>query len=55
LDPRDVIYHSLQDTSWRLRTIVDAGTARLGRRQSDTFVRRPEAPIVEFDAWACRI
>ena len=55
LDPRDVIYHSLQDTPWRLSTIVDAGTARLGKRQSDTFVRRPEAPIVEFDAWACRI
>jgi hypothetical protein len=55
LDPRDVIYQSLQDTPWRLRTIVDAGTARLGKRQSDTFVRYPGAPIVEFDAWACRI
>jgi hypothetical protein len=55
LDPRDVIYQSLQDTPWRLRTIVDAGTARLGKRQSDTFVRCSVAPIVEFDAWACRI
>jgi DNA methylase len=54
LDPRDVIHQSLQDTPWRLRTIVDAGTARLGKRQSDTFVRCPETPIVEFDAWACR-
>jgi hypothetical protein len=55
VDPRDVIHQSLQDTPWRLRTIVDAGTARLGKRQSDTFMRRPEAPIVEFDAWASRI
>jgi hypothetical protein len=55
LDPRDVIQQSLKDTPWRLKTIVDAGTARLGKRQSDTFVRRPEAPIVEFDAWAYRI
>jgi hypothetical protein len=54
LDTRDVIFQSLQDTPWRLQTIVDAGTARLGKRQSDTFVRSPEAPIVEFDAWACR-
>jgi hypothetical protein len=53
LDPRDVIYQSLQETPWRLRTIVDAGTARLGKRQSDTFVHSPEAPIIEFDAWAC--
>jgi hypothetical protein len=54
LDPRDVIHQSLRDTPWRLRTIVDAGTARLGKRQLDTFVPSPEAPIVEFDAWACR-
>jgi hypothetical protein len=52
LDPRDVISRSLQNTPWRLSTIVDAGTARLGKRQSDTFVRSSEAPIVEFDAWA---
>jgi hypothetical protein len=55
LDPRDVIYQSLQDTPWRLRAVVDAGTARLGKRQSDAFVRRPEAPVAEFDAWASRI
>jgi hypothetical protein len=55
VDPRDVIHQSLQDTPWRLRTIVDAGTAHLGKRQSDTFVRRPGAPIVELDAWAFRI
>jgi hypothetical protein len=54
LDPRDVIHQSLRDTPWRLRTIVDAGTACLGKRQSDTFVRRPQSPIIEFDAWACR-
>jgi hypothetical protein len=54
LDPRDVIFQSLQATPWRLSTIVDAGTARLGKRQSETFVHSPEAPIVELDAWARR-
>jgi hypothetical protein len=54
VDPCDVIRQSLQNTPWRLRTIVDAGTAHLGKRQSDTFVRRPQAPIIEFDAWAYR-
>jgi hypothetical protein len=54
LDPREVIVKSLQDTPWRLKTVIDAGTSRLGKRQSDTFVRRPQAPIVELDAWAHR-
>ncbi len=54
LDPCEVIRQSLQDTPWQLRTIVDAGTARLGKRQSDTFVCRPHAPLIEFDAWAYR-
>ncbi len=54
LKPHDVIVQSLQDTPWQLKTIVDAGTARLGKRQSETFVHRPEAPISEFDAWASR-
>ncbi|MGO8922779.1 MAG: DNA methyltransferase [Xanthobacteraceae bacterium] len=54
LDPRDVISQTIQGTPWRLRTIVHAGTARLGKRQLETFVRGPEAPIIELDAWAAR-
>jgi hypothetical protein len=54
VDPRKVISSSLQDTPWRLTTIVDAGTARRGKRQADTFVHLARKPIVEFDAWARR-
>jgi hypothetical protein len=54
VDPRRIISASLCDTPWRLMTIVDAGTARHGKRQADNFVRKPKNPVVEFDAWACR-
>jgi DNA methylase len=54
VDPRDIILRSLEDTPWRLKTIVAAGTARFGKRQSEAFVLRSRAPIVELDAWAER-
>jgi hypothetical protein len=52
VDPRELIIESLKETGWRLRTIVDAGTARSGKRQADTFANRPHNPVAEFDAWA---
>jgi len=54
VDPGKIIRNSLQDTPWRLTTIVNAGTARQGKRQADNFVHRPKRPLVEFDAWARR-
>lgn len=54
LDPCDIIHESLRNTPWQLKTIVNAGTAQRGKRQSETFVRRQREPIVEFDAWAIR-
>jgi hypothetical protein len=54
LEPREIIKSSLQDTPWRLSTIVNAGTARHGKRQADNFVPQPKKPLVEFDAWAVR-
>jgi hypothetical protein len=54
VDPRELIRASLQATPWRLTTIVDAGTARNGKRQADSFVDQPRKPLVEFDAWALR-
>jgi hypothetical protein len=54
LEPREIIKSSLQGTPWRLSTIVNAGTARQGKRQADNFVSQPRAPPVEFDAWAVR-
>jgi hypothetical protein len=54
VDPRDIIRWSLEGTPWHLKTIIDAGTARSGKRQSEAFIRRSQAPIVELDAWAER-
>jgi hypothetical protein len=52
--PRTAVKASLQDTPWRLTTIVNAGTARRGKRQADNFVLQPRSPLVEFDAWAVK-
>jgi hypothetical protein len=54
VEPRKIIKSSLEDTPWRLNTIVSAGTARHGKRQADNFVLQPRSPLVEFDAWAVR-
>jgi hypothetical protein len=54
VDPREIIKASLRETPWRLATLVNAGTAQYGRRQSVTFGRVSKKPIVEFDAWALR-
>lgn len=42
VDPREVIFQSLLETPWRLRTIVDAGTARLGKRNQTRLYRAPK-------------
>jgi DNA methylase len=54
VEPREIIKSSLEGTPWRLRTIVNAGTARHGKRQADNFFVRPRSPLVEFDAWASK-
>jgi hypothetical protein len=54
VNPRDIIGASLENTPWRLNTVINAGTARYGKRQSEAFVRRSRAPIFELDAWAER-
>jgi hypothetical protein len=54
VDPRDIIGSSLEDTPWRLSTLIDAGNARLGKRQADSFGGLPAKPISEYDAWAVR-
>jgi hypothetical protein len=55
IDPRCIIRASLRDTPWRLTTVVNAGTASHGKRQADNFVQNPRRPLIEFDAWACRV
>ncbi|HXH23765.1 MAG TPA: DNA methyltransferase [Vicinamibacterales bacterium] len=51
-DPLDILKTSLQDSGWRIQTLRPAGTARSGKRQADTFLRRSSTPRTEYDVWA---
>lgn len=52
LDPRELIVDSLTGTPWRIETIVRAGNAKAGKRQSDTFLKNQSEPAAEHDLWA---
>lgn len=54
VDPREILKESLKKTPWRLSTIVPAGAASSGRRQSRTFSGAQKRAIGEIDAWAVR-
>jgi hypothetical protein len=54
VDPRAIIRSSLEGTPWRLTNIVDAGTARQGKGQAESFGGTAKRPITEFDAWAVK-
>lgn len=53
-DPVEIIKHSLHDSGWHVMTIKNAGSADLGKRQANTFLRNRSKPIVECDVWATR-
>jgi hypothetical protein len=55
VDPREIMKASLRNAPWELVTIVNAGTARGGKRQADSFNYEPTKPIAEYDAWAARV
>jgi len=50
--PLDIIKTSLAGSGWRVRTIIQAGTAASGKRQADAFLRRRTKPLAEYDVWA---
>ena len=50
----ELIKNSIIDSSWRITTLRQAGSATEGRRQADTFLRIKTKPIVEYDVWAER-
>lgn len=50
--PLDIIKSSLSGSGWRIRTIIQAGTAASGKRQADAFLRRRTKPLDEYDVWA---
>lgn len=53
-DPLELIKNSLADSGWRIDAIREAGSAALGKRQADAFLRLRSKPRVEYDVWASR-
>lgn len=51
-DPQHIITNSLENSGWTVVSIAPAGTAHIGKRQADTFLRRRSTPVAEFDVWA---
>ena len=51
-NPLDLIKSSLSESGWRITTIRNVGSAREGKRQADTFLRKKTNPMVECDVWA---
>lgn len=52
VDPTELLKASLQNSGWRLTTVVSAGNANAGRRQATQFVHRGPAPKEEHDYYA---
>lgn len=53
-NPLDLIKSSLSDSGWTVKTVRAAGSAILGKRQADAFLRASSAPRLEYDIWARR-
>jgi hypothetical protein len=53
-EPLDLIKSSLNDSGWRITTIMEAGSATEGKRQADTFLHTKSKPMIEYDVWATR-
>jgi hypothetical protein len=53
-DPLSIIEDSLRESGWQIQTIKEAGSARLGKRQADAFLRNKTTPMTEYDVWARR-
>jgi DNA methylase len=52
VDHRELVTDSLSGTTWRITTVVPAGTAEGGRRQATSFLRDSQSPRLEYDFWA---
>jgi hypothetical protein len=51
-EPVGIIKASLRNSGWRIQTMRPAGTAKAGKRQAETFLRRSRKPRLEYDVWA---
>jgi hypothetical protein len=50
-DPREILRSSFQKVPWRVDTIVPAGSAEQGKRQSTSFATTRRRATDEFDMW----
>lgn len=53
-NPLELIKSSFGMSGWRVKTIREAGSALIGKRQADTFLRDKSKPMIEYDIWAAR-
>lgn len=52
VDPREIVKESLVESGWRVMTIKDAGSASIGKRQANTFLKCRSQALEEIDVWA---
>jgi hypothetical protein len=52
--PLEILKASFQHSSWRLKTVVRAGSADHGKRQATQFASTRHGAREEHDAWLCR-
>ena len=54
-DPLSLLKHSFLDSGWCIARILTAGSAREGKRQADSFLRKKSSPLAEYDVWASKV
>lgn len=52
VEPREIVKQSLIESGWRVLTIKEAGSASVGKRQANTFLRFQSQALQEIDVWA---
>lgn len=48
----DILRKSFKDTAWSISTLIHAGSAAKGKRQSLYFLEENKEPFLEYDIWA---
>ncbi len=51
-DPLELIGESFRHSAWHLQHVHKAGSAALGKRQADAFLKMKTKPMMEYDCWA---
>lgn len=51
VEPLGLLKESFRGSTWRIITIRQAGSARAGKRQADSFLRKRTKPTTEYDIW----